>query len=119
MAKSNSKREETICKQRRQLAKGLAAKGELLKCSLIERFTVCTKPGCRCGQGEKHGPYLYVSIFDGKQSRQIYVPKSMEKKVRAWARNYQTLVEKVAEISELSVELIRLKHKKRGKKSSR
>lgn len=107
-----SPKEARLRKRRRQLVRGVGASGELLKCSLIERFTVCSKPGCRCGQGDKHGPYLYVSIFDGKQSRQIYVPQAMKKEVRLWARNYQQLSEKVAKISRLSVELIRLQHRK-------
>ncbi len=111
MARSSPK-ETRLRRKRRQMVKGIDAGGELLKCSLIERFTVCTKPGCRCGQGDKHGPYLYVSIFDGKQSRQIYVPQSMEKEVRLWAGNYRQLSENVAKISQLSVELIRLQHRK-------
>ena len=116
MAKSNSKREEKIRKQRGQLARNLGARGELLRCSLLERFTVCARPGCRCGKGKKHGPYLYVSVFDGKQSRQVYVPQSMEREVRAWAANNQSLAETVARISRLSVEVIKLRHKRKGHK---
>jgi len=112
MPTSSAKRRETIRRQRRELARGLGAKGELLKGSLIERFTVCTRPGCRCAKGHKHGPYLYASFFDGKQSRQVYVPKSMEGEVRRWVRNYQTLTQKVTKLSELSVELIRMAHRK-------
>jgi len=117
MAISSLKREVQIRKRRRDLVKGLGAGGEILKCSLIERFTVCSRHGCRCMRGEKHGPYLYVSYFDGKQSRQVYVPQLMEEQVRAWVHNSQRLSEAVAKLSDLSVQLIRLRHEKLQAKS--
>ncbi len=116
MPMSRSKREARIRRRRRQLAKDLGAKGEFLRGSLVERYTVCGRPGCRCVRGRKHGPYLYVSVFDGKRSRQVYVPQSMQTEVRVWARNYREFAERAAEISQLSVELIRLRHGRKGQK---
>ena len=107
MPMNSSKREAQIRQQRRQIARRLGAGGEILKGSLIERFTVCGRPGCRCLEGEKHGPYLYVSVFDGKQSRQVYVPRSMHAQVRRWVNNAQRLAEVVSTLSALSLELIR------------
>ena len=118
MSRSSTKREERIQRQRRGLSKGMGAGGELLKCSLIERVTVCQRPGCRCMKGKKHGPYLYASIFDGKQSRQVYVPQPMQAQVRRWVQNYQRLSEMVARLSGLSVELIRLRQPKNAGKSA-
>ena len=108
MPASSPQREAQLRQQRRRIAKGLGAEGEILRGSLIERFTVCSRPGCRClEKGEKHGPYLYVSIFDGKQSRQVYVPRSMHAQVRRWVHNAQRLSEAVGTLSALSVEMIR------------
>ena len=114
MPTNSPKREAAIRQQRRQIAKGLGAGGEILKGSLIERFTVCGRPGCRCLEGKKHGPYLYVSVFDGKQSRQVYVPGSMHPQVRRWVRNAQRLGEAVGTLSELYVELIRRRQSQVG-----
>jgi hypothetical protein len=108
MPTSRSKPEEQIHRKRKELVKKMPPGGEILKGSLIERFTVCGRPGCRCLHGEKHGPYLYVSIFDGKRSRQVYVPQSLEAQVRRWAQNYQRLSEIIAKLCALSVESIRL-----------
>lgn len=91
----------------------------MLKASLIERFTVCGRPGCRCQQGQKHGPYLYASLFDGKQSRQIYVPQAMEAEVRQWAKNYHRLSTIVVQLSALSVESIRLQQPGKATKKER
>jgi hypothetical protein len=107
MRKNSPNRGIQIRQQRRQIAKGLGAGGEILKGSLIERFTVCGRPGCRCLEGKKHGPYLYVSVFDGKQSRQVYVPRSLHVQVRRWVRNAQRLSDAVGALSALSAELIR------------
>ena len=98
MTTKTSDDEDKLRCQKAKLAVNLGAQGNLLKGSLIERFTVCTRPGCRCARGHKHGPYLYVSVFDGKRSRQVYVPKSMEKEVRRWVKNYgsaKNLIDKV------------------------
>jgi len=116
MSKTSIQTEKQIHIQRKKLTKGLSGKGELLKCSLIERFTVCRRPGCHCMEGKKHGPYLYVSYFDGKQSRQVYVPQAMEAQVRTWTMNYQGLSNTVGKLSDLSVDLIRLRQPKLSRK---
>ena len=108
MPTTRSAQEAQIQRKRRQLLKQMPPEGEILKASLIERFTVCGRPGCRCLQGEKHGPYLYASVFDGKQSRQVYIPQALEAEVRRWAGNYQRLAKIIAELCALSVERIRL-----------
>ena len=107
MPTARSKQVQLIQQERRQIARELGAQGEILKGSLLERFTVCSRPGCRCLDGEKHGPYLYLSVFDGKQSRHVYVPHSMESQVRRWVRNARQLTEKVAILTALNVKLIR------------
>jgi len=119
MSASRTHREEHIHRQRRGLVKGMGAAGEILKCSLIQRLTVCQRPGCRCMKGQKHGPYLYVSFFDGKQSRQVYVPQPMQAQVRRWVQNYQKLSQTVARLSGLSVELIRLRQLQSAGQSTR
>jgi len=115
MTTKNSDDEEKLRCQKAKLAVNVGAQGNLLKGSLIERFTVCTRPGCRCARGHKHGPYLYVSVsvFDGKRSRQVYVPKSMEKEVRSWVKNYGSTKKLIDNISAINIELIKLKRQKR------
>ena len=108
MPTSRRSSEAQIREKRRELVQQMPPGGDILKASLIERFTVCGRPGCRCQQGQKHGPYLYASIFDGKQSRQVYVPQILETEVRRWAENYHRLSTIIAELSALSVECIRL-----------
>ena len=119
MPKTRSTSEAQIRRKRRELVQQMPPGGEMLKASLIERFTVCGRPGCRCQQGQKHGPYLYASLFDGKQSRQIYVPQAMEAEVRQWAKNYHRLSTIVVQLSALSVESIRLQQPGKATKKER
>ena len=113
MTTKNRDDEEKLRRQKTKLAVNVGAQGNLLKGSLIERFTVCTRPGCRCARGYKHGPYLYVSVFDGKRSRQVYVPKSMVKEVRSWVKNYGSTKKLIDNISAINIALIKLKRQKR------
>jgi hypothetical protein len=46
----------------------------VLRGSLIERYLRCGKPGCKCAQGEGHGPKFYLSVsFAGHRPQMDYV----------------------------------------------
>src|SRR2546422_8141787 len=47
--------------------------------TLSETYRTCGRRGCRCHQGHKHGPHLYVS-FRGPEGATTgyYVPRSEE-----------------------------------------
>ena len=74
-----SRTAERLAVRRAKLVAQLSDVGPVLRASLIERFTQCGKPGCKCMRGEKHGPayYLTVSYAKGK-TRQVYVPKDQD-----------------------------------------
>lgn len=95
------------------IAKGLGYRGHLLKGSMVRYYNVCGKKDCRCKKGKKHGPYLYVSVYEGKKTRLIYVPRGMESKVREWVGNVRELRKRVSEISRLNVGVLR-RMQKRG-----
>lgn len=107
-----------IQQQRQELSLKLDSCGPILRGSLIERFTVCSRPGCRCIKGKKHGPYLYLSAFDGKRSRLVYVPQDLESEVRSWVQNYQEISESLAKLSDLSIQLIRQRNPKPARRDS-
>ena len=96
-----------IRKKRAQLLRRLARAGEIMKGSLVERWTRCGRPGCRCGKGDKHGPYLYVSVFRNGRTRSVYVPQHLQEEVRRWVQNARDLEEDLAEITWLNAQLLR------------
>ena len=96
-----------IRRARVRVARRLARRGEIMKGSLVMRATRCGRPGCKCAQGEKHGPYLYVSVFREGRTRSVYVPQHMEGEVRRWVENARQLESDVAAITWLNAELLR------------
>lgn len=103
-------RTRQLALRRRKLLQQLCGLGPVLRASLIQRFTQCGKPGCKCMRGEKHGPayYLTVSYAQGR-TRQIYVPKDLQPLAQQWVRNYHQALAVLEEISGINLELIRLK----------
>ena len=96
--------------RRRKLVHQLCELGPVLRASLIQRFTQCGKPGCKCMQGEKHGPAYYLTVSYAKgRTRQIYVPKELQPLAEQWVRNYHQAMTVLEEISGINLELIRLK----------
>lgn len=104
---------KALMKKGQEIAKGLGYRGHLLKGSMVRYYNVCGKKDCRCKKGKKHGPYLYVSVYEGKKTRLIYVPRGMESKVREWVGNVRELNRRVSEISRLNVGVLR-RMQKRG-----
>jgi hypothetical protein len=61
-------------------------------------------------RGEKHGPAYYLAVSYAKgRTRQVYVPKSLQPLALEWVRNYHQAVSMLEEISNINLELIRLK----------
>jgi hypothetical protein len=95
---------------RRRAAERLGEVTEVMRATLLERMTQCSRPGCKCMRGEKHGPAYYVTVSYPKgRTRQVYVPKDRKKVAQAWIRNYHRVWDVLEEISRLNLELLRLK----------
>jgi hypothetical protein len=62
----------------------------------------CGKEGCRCAQGELHGPYAYLSVA----GRMVYVPAVLGEAVRARLQESARLREVLEEISAVNLELL-------------
>src|SRR5258707_15743062 len=64
--------------RRRRLARALADPETTLQGTLLDQHRRCGKPGCRCADGELHGPYTYLSVGrSAGQARPLYVPGAL------------------------------------------
>lgn len=88
--------------RRDRLAAGLPGAGGFLGGSLAEQRRRCGKEGCRCAQGELHGPYAYLSVA----GRMIYVPAVLAEAVRVRLESSARLREALEEISAINLELL-------------
>jgi hypothetical protein len=69
--------------------------------TLSETYRTCGRPGCRCQQGKKHGPHLYIS-FRGPSGTTTgyYVPQALAEATQAGVAAWQELQGLLRELAE-------------------
>src|SRR5690349_23415756 len=96
---------------RQLLARRRAAAGRLgdveqvLDGTLTEQARRCGRPGCRCADGEPHGPYAYFTPRRAGRGRARYVPAALAGVVRRYLRRGEQVQAVLAEISAIKDEL--------------
>jgi hypothetical protein len=88
--------------RRTALAVRLPQAGGFLSGSLVEQRRRCGKEGCRCAQGELHGPYTYLQVA----GRLVYVPAVLAQTVAQHLQDSGLLRELLEEISAINLELL-------------
>jgi hypothetical protein len=80
---------------------------QLIRGSLIMRYTRCGKPRCRCVTGQGHGPKYYLSVSKaGRRPTLIYVPLTMVAHVQEQLAQLQTLRTLIEELCDIGCELL-------------
>lgn len=67
----------------------------------------CSSEGCRCRQGELHGPYTYLAVYADGRSRTFYVPAAVRATCEAHVAVTQRNEALLADISQINLELLR------------
>ena len=88
--------------RRATLAARLPQAAGFLPGSLVEQRRRCGKEGCRCTQGELHGPYTYLQVA----GRLVYVPASLAQAVAQHVEASGLLRDLLEEISAINLELL-------------
>ncbi len=97
---------------RQLLARRRAAAGQLgdveqvLAGTLTEQARRCGRPGCRCADGEPHGPYAYFTPRPAGRGRARYVPAALAQVVRRCLRRDEQVQAALTEISAINAELL-------------
>ena len=92
--------------RRRRLAAQLGDVEELLAGSLVEQTRRCGKTGCRCADGEPHGPYSYFAPRAAGRGRSKYVPSGLVEVVRRYLQRGNEVEAVLTEISAINAELL-------------
>jgi len=87
--------------------------------SLSETYRTCGRAGCRCHQGHKHGPHLYVSFrgTDGTTTG-YYVPQPLAASMRQGVAAWQELQQVLRQLAELNRRRLWERRKARGPRRS-
>ena len=98
----------TLRQRRKRLKDRLPPLESVLSGSLIERYKRCGKPGCKCAQGQGHGPKYYLSVSrSGSTPRMDYVPCEYQPQVTEYVANYRQTREILKQICAINCELLR------------
>jgi hypothetical protein len=82
---------------------------DLLRASFVERFTTCGKPNCICAAGQKHGPFYYLTanLGVGHIRKSLLKTPAQQQAVQHGVRAYQSHWDRIEELSQLNLELLR------------
>ena len=84
---------------RSRLAQVLSQRG-VIRGTLLVRRRRCGKVNCRCARGDGHES-LFLVISENGRTRQLFVPKDWESRVRLWVEDYhraRVLLEEVSRV---------------------
>lgn len=84
----------------------LVSQKAILRGSLLVRRRPCGKAGCKCVRGEGHES-LYLVITEGGRTRQLYVPRDWESRVRRWVENHRRVRRLMEEVSRIYWDRVR------------
>jgi hypothetical protein len=97
---------EQLLARRRAAAGRLGDVEQVLSGTLAEQARRCGRPGCRCADGEPHGPYAYFTPRPAGRGRARYVPAGLADAVRRCLSRGTEVEAVLAEISAVNAELL-------------
>jgi hypothetical protein len=105
-------RKSTLALRQRKgcLLQQMGLPADLLRASVVERFSTCGKPQCRCHHGGlKHGPFFYLTqcLAVGKINKFLLKTPAQQQAARAGVEHFHQLQERLEELSQINAELLR------------
>ena len=79
----------------------------MLHGSWLERYSTCSRPGCACHRGERHGPRRYLVVNVGGRQRQKYIPNGKVPAALEGVAQHRRLLELVDRLTEINLILLK------------
>jgi hypothetical protein len=98
---------KVLLSERCRLMREVATLSRLLHGSWVERYSVCSQPGCKCRRGERHGPRRYLVVNEDGRQRQKYVPNDCVEAVMEGLAQDRRLREIVARLTLLNLAIVK------------
>jgi hypothetical protein len=106
-----TRRRSTLALRQRKasIVHQIAVHSDLMRASLVERYGECGKPNCRCHQGEKHGPFYYLTqcLAAGHVKKFLLKGPEQQQRARQGITHFNELYELLEELSQINGELLR------------
>jgi hypothetical protein len=82
---------------------------DLLRASYVQRFTTCGKPNCICRQGQRHGPFFYLTanLAPGHILKFLLKTAAQQHAAAHGVQAYQQHWQRLEELSQINAELLR------------
>lgn len=107
----NLNRKSTLALRQRKhtLLHQLRLPPDVLRASCVEQFLTCGKAACPCHQGQKHGPYYYLTLClaAGQVRKFLLKTAPQQQQARAGTMAYGRFMQGVEELSQINAELLR------------
>ena len=107
----STRRKSTLALRQRKAAilRQITMHSDLLRASFVERYGQCGKPNCRCHQGEKHGPFYYLTqcLAAGQVKKFLLKGPEQQQRARQGIAHFNELYEQLEELSQINSELLR------------
>ncbi len=90
---------------RSKLAQIVSQKG-IVRAGIVKMTRRCGKVNCWCAKDKGHVSY-YLSMREGSKRKMVYIPASMEAKVREWVSSYKEVNKAIDKLSVYRLKQIR------------
>jgi hypothetical protein len=71
-----------------EMIKSLSKKS-MISGSVVEKYIMCGKSGCKCKKGELHGPFYYLSYKESNKTKMIFLKAHISKKAKILNESYR------------------------------
>lgn len=98
---------QKLLERRKQLVDELSQHAGLLHGTWVERYTVCSRPNCKCHHGEKHGPRYHLAVMEDGKQRQHYIRLTDKALALAGLKENEIIENILQEITKINLELMK------------
>jgi len=94
--------------KRKRALQGLLEKDiEMIRGNLVERHLPCGKEGCKCKEGELHGPFYYLIYPEEGKQKTLYIRKDKLKEVREGIKAYKRARKAIDKVADMNRRLLK------------
>jgi len=97
---------QNLLSERDNLLIELSSLSCIVHASIFEKYDVCSRPGCKCHKGEKHGPHACFKVSVGGRQFQKYIPKGKREQAEEAVSQYRRALQIIDRLTAINLKLI-------------